>query len=123
MLDEVRALFSPNVKDEPRSPRAGTGFERGGEHRKRTDGERWLWRLVGLFFHRSVMTVPSEQITAVTVYTTSVRRVERPLKAYEMIATTQGTRNDPSTVPRRYALRSASDMPERGPARFSWPSL
>src|SRR5258708_2748297 len=30
----------------------GRRLERGYHDRKRTDGERWLWRLVSLFFHR-----------------------------------------------------------------------
>jgi hypothetical protein len=30
-------------------PERGRSFERGCHERKRTDGERWLWRLVGLF--------------------------------------------------------------------------
>src|SRR2546423_12332894 len=31
-------------------PKKGPRFERGIGPRKRTDGERWLWRLVGLIF-------------------------------------------------------------------------
>src|SRR5438270_786716 len=32
-------------------PKSGRCFERGGDEKKRTNGERWLWRLVRLFFH------------------------------------------------------------------------
>src|SRR5688572_24718540 len=33
-------------------PERGRSFERGFHERKRTGGERWLWRLVRRFFHR-----------------------------------------------------------------------
>src|SRR5947208_634466 len=33
-------------------PRNGRSFERGGDKKKRTNGEHWLWRLVGLFLRK-----------------------------------------------------------------------
>src|SRR5437764_1095523 len=41
-------------------PKKGRGCERGGDEKKRTNGERWLWRLVRQFFSASVTMRPSK---------------------------------------------------------------